>query len=163
MKRFITTYRGIHPGKIIGRDLQKRHLSQRAFARSIGEHNQTLNAVITGRRALTLEMSLKIEQAFNYEEGSLLVLQTFYDIAAYKNREASRSISGVPDIRRSLFWDTDFDTLDWGRYRQAVLARVAERGNEQEKQEIARFYGIDPKTVRQYKPANTYHIKRNNG
>ncbi|MCM1555100.1 MAG: hypothetical protein NC048_06360 [Bacteroides sp.] len=103
-----------------------------------------MNAVITGHRALTLEMALKVEQAFGYEEGSLLVLQTFYEIATHKSRAASRSITGVPNIRPSLFWDTDFDTLDWGRYKQAILVRVAERGNEQEKQEIARFYGIVP-------------------
>ena len=60
MRNRIDILKGIHPGKIIGRDLQKRNLSQRAFAASIGEHSQTLNAVITGRRNLTTEMSLKI-------------------------------------------------------------------------------------------------------
>lgn len=155
----INTLKGIHPGKIINRDLQKRHISQRAFAASIGEHSQTLNAVITGRRTLTIEMALKIEKAFGYEEGTLLTLQAFYEIASYKNRMASLSVSGVPNIRRSLFWDTDFDTLDWGRYRQAVLTRVAERGNDAEKQEIARFYGIDPATLDHYRSNNAYHIK----
>lgn len=155
----INTLKGIHPGKIINRDLQKRHISQRAFAASIGEHSQTLNAVITGRRTLTIEMSLKIEKAFGYEEGTLLTLQAFYEIATYKNRLASRSVSGVPNIRRSLFWDTDFDTLDWGRYRQSVLSRVAERGNDAEKQEIARFYGIDPATLDHYRSNNAYRLK----
>ena len=165
MPNQINIFKGIHPGKIINRDLQKRHISQRAFAASIGEHSQTLNAVITGRRALTVEMALKIEQAFGYEEGSLLTLQTFYEIAVYKNRMARLSVSGVPNIRRSLFWDTDFDTLDWGRYKQAVIARVAERGTLQEKKEIARFYGIAPSSLEHYKPNNAYRIKAtiNNG
>lgn len=160
----IDILKGIHPGKIIGRDLQKRNLSQRAFAASIGEHSQSLNAVITGRRNLTIEMSLKIEQAFGYEEGFLLTLQAFYEIAAYKNRMASESVSGAPIIRRSLFWDTDFDSIDWGGYKRAVIARVMERGNEAEKLEIARFYKIDPATLDSYKPDNAYRIntaKRN--
>lgn len=158
MKSKIEILKGIHPGKIIDRDLRKRHLSQRAFAASIGEHSQTLNAVIAGRRNLTTEMALKIEQAFGYEEGFLLTLQAFHEIAAYKNRMASDSVDGVPDIRRSLFWDTDFDRIDWGRYKSAVIARVSERGNDAEKAEIARFYGIDPATLDSYKPNNAYRI-----
>lgn len=164
MRSKIDILKGVHPGKIIGRDLQKRNLSQRAFAASIGQHSQTLNAVITGRRNLTTEMALRIEQAFGYEEGFLLMLQAFHEIAVYKNRVASDSVSGTPAIRRSLFWDTDFDAINWGRYKQAVIGRVLERGNENEKQEIARFYGIDPAMLESYKPNNAYRIntvKRN--
>ncbi len=42
MKQKIEILKGIHPGKIIARELQKRGISQRAFAASIGEHSQTL-------------------------------------------------------------------------------------------------------------------------
>lgn len=74
------------------------------YAATIGEHSQTLNAVITGRRNLTIEMALKIEQAFGYEEGFLLLLQTYYEIAEYKNGQKSRAaISWTPAFRRSLF------------------------------------------------------------
>ena len=59
MKQRIEILKGIHPGKIIARELQKRGVSQRAFAASIGEHSQTLNAVITGHRYLTTEMAVK--------------------------------------------------------------------------------------------------------
>ena len=158
MKSRIDIFKGIHPGKIINRDLKKRDLSQRSFAASIGEHSQTLNAVITGRRNLTVEMALKIEQAFGYDEGFLLTLQAFYEIAEYKNRMKSRSIDGVPTIRRSLFWDADFDSIDWGRYKDAVIARVAERGNDAEKAEIARFYGIPLSTLDTIRPSNAYRI-----
>lgn len=158
MKSRIDILKGIHPGRIIDRDLRKRHLSQRAFAASIGEHSQSLNAVITGRRNLTTEMALKIEQAFGYEEGFLLTLQAFYEIAAYKNRMMSESVSGIPNIRRSLFWDTDFDEIDWGRYKNTVIARVLERGNDAEKLEIARFYGIDPGSIESFRPRNSYRI-----
>ncbi len=164
MRSRIDILKGIHPGKIIGRDLRKRNLSQRAFAASIGEHSQTLNAVIAGRRNLTTGMSLKIEQAFGYEDGFLLRLQAFTETATYKNRMASGSVSGVPAIRQSLFWDTDFNTIDWGRHKRAVIARVLERGNEAEKKEIARFYKIDPAMLDKYKSGNEYRIntvKRN--
>ena len=97
-------------------------------------------------------------RSFGYEEGFLLTLQAFYEIAAHKNRMASDSVSGTPAIRRSLFWDTDFDTINWGRHKRAVIGRVLERGNEAEKREIARFYGIDPATLDSFKPKNAYRI-----
>ena len=120
MNKRIEIYKGIAPGMIIGRELEKAGQSQRGFAASIGEHFQTINAVINGRRSLTIELSLKIEQALGYKEGMLLTLQAYYDIAEFKNKLASESVKGIPAIRRSLFWDTDFDKIDWGRYERRL-------------------------------------------
>jgi len=159
MKHSLDTYKGIHPGKIIDRKLKNLNLSQRSFARNIGEHSQSINAVITGRRPLTTELSIKIERALGYEEGFLLALQAYYNVAEYKRKEASASIAGIPNIRKMLFWDTDFDKIDWGRYRKAVVQRVLERGNEAEKEEIIRFYGIQPSEIDSYKPTNSYRIR----
>ncbi len=153
------TYKGIHPGKIIDRKLRHLNLSQRAFARTIGEHSQSINAVITGRRELTAALSIKIERALGYEDGFLLALQAYYNVAAYKRKEASASVTGIPPIRKMLFWDTDFDTIDWGRYRKAVVQRILERGNEAEKAEIIRFYGILPSEIDNYKPTNSYRLR----
>lgn len=158
MKIDIDTYKGIHPGRIIDKELKKRNISQREFARQIDEHSQTLNAVINGRRTLTTELSVKIDKAFGFEEGFLFVLQAYRNIIEYKQKEASNSISGVPNIRKILFWDTDFDKIDWGHYRYAVIQRVWERGTEEEKSEIARFYGIDVTELEKYKPTNSYRI-----
>jgi len=46
-------------------------------------------------------------------------------------------------IRRILFWDTNFDLIDWERNRTAIIQRLSERGNEVERAEIARFYGLE--------------------
>lgn len=158
MKSDVSKYKGIHPGRIISKDLQRRGISQREFAKQIGEHSQSLNAVITGRRALTTELSVKIGRALDYEDGFLLALQAYYNVAAYQNEEASSSVKGIPNLRKILFWDTDFNKIDWGRYREAVIQRVIERGNEEEKAEISRFYGIDMSELERYKPINTYRI-----
>ncbi|MFT4072106.1 MAG: HigA family addiction module antitoxin [Dysgonamonadaceae bacterium] len=159
MRHELDTYKGISPGKIIDRRLKKLNLSQRALARKIGEHSQSINAVITGRRSLTTELSIKIERALGYEEGFLLALQAYYSVAEYKRKEASSSVLGIPNIRKILFWDTDFDKIDWGRYRKAVIQRVFERGNDSEKEEIIRFYGIQPSEIDTYESTNRYRIR----
>jgi len=50
----------------------------------------------------------------------------------------------TPDLsklRRVLFWDTNMDTIDWEKYKNAVIIRVFERGDAEEQKEIIRFYG----------------------
>ena len=102
MRSEIDMYKGIRPGKIVGLELQERNLSQRAFAAAIDEHKQTLNAVITGRRKLTVEMALKIEKALGYDEGFLLTLQAYYEIAGKRTnpfvalRPSDGCCSGTP-------------------------------------------------------------------
>lgn len=56
-------------------------------------------------------------------------------------------------MQKSLFWDTDFDKIYWGRYQKAVIYRILERGTEADKQEIARFYSIPykPRGENEYK------------
>jgi len=73
-------YRGIHPGEVIERLLNKRNINQRPFALSLPEHPQTFNAILKGRRSLNTPLSLKIEKALDLEEGSLMTLQVYYDI-----------------------------------------------------------------------------------
>ncbi len=158
MTQDIQMLKGIHPGKIISRELKRRNLSQRRFAESIHEHSQTLNAVITGRRRLTIEMAIKIDEALGYEEGFLLTLQTFYDIARHKEQKASETADGVPNIRRILFWDTDFDRIDWGTYKKYVIGRVLERGTKEEINEIGRFYKMSPSELEEYRNLNKYKI-----
>jgi len=142
MKPDINKYKGIRPGKVIDRELKKRGLSQRELARQIGEHSQSLNAVINGHRSLTTALSIKLDRAFGYDEGFLLALQAYYNAFEYKLQEEKVLVSGTPDIRKIVFWDTIFDRLDWGRYRDTIIQRVLEYGSEDEKEEIARFYGI---------------------
>lgn len=46
-------------------------------------------------------------------------------------------------IRKALFWDTDINKIDWNKQYKAVIQRVFERRNAEEKLEIKRFYGDD--------------------
>ncbi|GHV23023.1 hypothetical protein FACS1894174_08420 [Bacteroidia bacterium] len=62
MANLIEILKGINPGKIIERDLKKRHMAQRALATAAGVHYQTINAIISGTRNITLEVALNIEK-----------------------------------------------------------------------------------------------------
>ena len=146
-----SAYKGIRPGKIIEWNLKKNHISQRELAERIGEHYQTLNAVIKGRRSLTVETSLKLDSFLGFDEGFLYMLQGYYEVEQCKKNRLSSLITGIPNIRRILFWDTDFDKIDWGKNRNFVIARVIERGNREEQEEIARFYGIRLSDFKKFK------------
>ena len=140
MKHQFDKYKGIHPGIVIGRELKKRSIKQRPFALSISEHPQTFNAIIKGKRNINAALSLKIEKELNFEEGSLLVLQAYYEIRIEKEKE-NHNKPNLSIIRKALFWDTDINHIDWEKQYKAVLKRIFERGNEEEKKEITRFYG----------------------
>ncbi len=142
MKQGLLKYKGIHPGIVLERELKKRSIKQRPFALSINEHPQTFNAILKGRRGLPIQLALKIEKELNFPEGSLAVLQTYYDINLEKSKLKSIS-PALSKIRESLFWDTNIDKIDWERQYKAVIRRVFERGNEKEKKEVERFYGIE--------------------
>ena len=124
MELAIEMYKGIHPGIILERELKKRNLKKRPFALSLQEYPQTLNNITKGRRGLTAALSLKIDRALGLEEGTMLILQA--------------SI-----LRKVLFWDTDINKIDWHKQFKSIIQRVYERGNEDEKKEILRFYGKD--------------------
>ena len=55
-------------------------------------------------------------------------------------------MSNKPDLTKfskTLFWDTTFDRIDFTAHSRYVINRVFERGNEEEIQEVIRFYGIE--------------------
>ena len=133
-------YKGLHPGLILNRELKKRLISQRSFAMAMDEHPQTFNAITKGKRGVSTPLALKIESAFGWEEGTLVFLQAYYDIQKIKEK-APQKTPDLTLIRKSLFWDTAIEQLNWERQYKAVIQRVFERGNAQEKAEIERFYG----------------------
>ncbi|WP_026714426.1 helix-turn-helix transcriptional regulator [Flavobacterium daejeonense] len=142
MNKLIEKYKGIHPGILLERLLKKKAISQRPFAISIGEHPQTLNAITKGRRKLNIALALKIEEKLNLEEGSLALLQTYFDIKEEKNK-TKQNTPNLTLLRKSLFWDTDISKIDWKKQNIAVIKRVFERGNDIEMEEIKRFYNSD--------------------
>ncbi|TXJ22302.1 MAG: plasmid maintenance system antidote protein [Chitinophagaceae bacterium] len=137
----IKALKGIHPGIFLERELQKRKLSKGRFAISIGEYPQTLGAITKGKRGMNTPLALKIEHELDIEEGFLMILQTYFDIKEIKQKDALKPHPDLKKFRKAIFWDTRFESIDWIKQKKTIIKRVFERGNEQEKKEITRFYG----------------------
>jgi addiction module HigA family antidote len=137
----ISILKGIHPGIILDRKLRERKLRKRRFALSIDEYPQTLSAITKGKRSINTPLAIKIEHALGLEEGYFMTLQVFYDIKEEKRKQHQNVHPDLSLIRPGLFWDTDIKRIEWQTQSRAVIERVLERGNDQEKAEIKRFYG----------------------
>ena len=46
-----------------------------------------------------------------------------------------------PDLPKVLFWDFDFEKLDWSRSYKTVIERVLDKGDTMDWEEMIRFYG----------------------
>jgi len=73
------------------------------------------------------------------EEGTMHLLQAYFEIEKEKHKQQDHPDLSV--IRKILFWDTDFDQINWKDQYKSIIERVFERGNNEEKQEILNFYG----------------------
>ncbi len=140
MNTYLVKFKGIHPGIILARELKKRGIAQRPFALSIGEHPQTINAITKAKRNLPTSIALKIEEKLGLEEGTLALLQTYFDIQTEKSK-IKPITPNLSIIRKSVFWDTDISQIDWDKQKNAVIRRIMERGNALEIKEIKQFYG----------------------
>lgn len=139
MKTTLEIVKGVHPGKMIERELLKKNISKRQFALSIDEHPQTLGTIIKGKRNMNTALSLKIEEKLDFEEGFLMTLQVFYDI-----KQSKKDPNYKPDLskfRKGVFWDTTFEKIDWRLMKKSIIQRVFSYGNEIEQEEIKCFYG----------------------
>lgn len=140
MNDILQIIKGIHPGIYLNHELKKRKLAKGKLAISVGEYPQTFGEITKGKRRMKTDLALKIEKALGFEEGLLMVLQAYYDI----KMEKLKTPQPTPDltkIRKVTFWDTTFDRIDWEKHKNSVINRIFERGNQQEKDEITRFYG----------------------
>jgi plasmid maintenance system antidote protein VapI len=141
MKLAFEQYKGIHPGLILEHELKKRGIVKRQFAHSVNEHPQTFQAITKGQRKLPLELSFRIDDALNLEQGTMLFMQTFYEIAEHNKRHELFKPILLNRLRQGLFWDTDINQIDWNKQSNAIIRRVYERGNEEEQQAIREYYG----------------------
>ncbi|WP_159018699.1 HigA family addiction module antitoxin [Algibacter sp. L3A6] len=136
----ISKIKGVHPGLILQREIKRCNIKSSQLAIAIGEHKQTISAIINQKRGINPELSIKLADYFHEEEDYFMMLQAGYEvkIALTKNSERKPNLN---NIRKVLFWDTTFDKIDWDKNKRAIIKRVLERGNDKEINEIIEFYG----------------------
>lgn len=147
---------GIHPGLILKRELNRRGLKNVELASALNEHAQTIGAIINGKRKINPQLSIKLGEYFNMPSDYFMQLQASHEVKKHR----SRGFRKTPDLnilRKILFWDTNIETIDWENYKDSVIHRVFERGNDQEKKEIIRFYGFKTVQSSLEKNDNSYH------
>ena len=47
----------------------------------------------------------------------------------------------IPNLDPVFFWDFDIDAMDFMKAHKTIIARIIERGGQEEIDEIIRFYG----------------------
>ena len=77
----------VHPGMMIKPELVERGISQKAFAKTIGVQPSHLSEVLNGKRALTTELAMKIEDAIGLPAKILLAAQAQYNVEISKTTQ----------------------------------------------------------------------------
>lgn len=87
-------------------------------------------------------LALRIEESLGLEKGTLMIIQVYHDIKREEDKKAVKIKPDLSKLRKSLFWDTELEKIDWNKHRQFIIERVMERGTEMEKNLISEFYGL---------------------
>lgn len=103
-KRLIPS-RATHPGSILIRELKSREISQKDFAQSIGLPASRLNEIIKGKRDITPEIAISLEQVLGIPYKFWMDMQAgyHYDLQAISERdqeeqEACKKEEGYKEI-----------------------------------------------------------------
>lgn len=138
----LSKIKGIHPGAILKRELLLRGLKNKELASSLEEHAQTISSILKEKRGVNPNLSIKLGNLLGVDADYFMLLQASHDVIKAQKRKTSRT-PDLNNIRAALFWDTDFNKIDWIKDEKAVVKRIFERGNATEISEIISFYGRD--------------------
>lgn len=136
----LSKIKGIHPGTILRWELDNQNLKGSELADAIGEHKQTISAILNKRRDINPNLSIKLSKVFKTDKDYFMLLQASYDVKIIAESEKEKT-PNLDKIRRVIFWDTDINKIDWNKNKKAVIQRVLERGNKTEINEVISFYG----------------------
>ncbi len=74
----------LHPGKILGEELEAREILQKDFAKKIELQPPHLSDLIRGKRHISARLALKLERELGIDAGSWLRLQMAYGLSMAK-------------------------------------------------------------------------------
>ena len=98
----------VSPGMMIKPELEERGITQKDFAKMLGIQASHLSEVLNGKRALTTDLALKIENEIGLPAKILLAAQTQYELesaqtAGSKQEEQETLAVTIPIRDHNLF------------------------------------------------------------
>ena len=69
------------PGEFLAEELEARKMTQSALASAMGRPIQTINSIIRGKKAITAETALQLEQVLDIEAEFWMNLEARYRLA----------------------------------------------------------------------------------
>lgn len=87
MNQQITPYRATHPGEVLKDELKARDIRQKDFAQDIDMQPTMLNEVIKGKRSVTADIALLLEEALDIPADFWLHFQDQYELDQARIRD----------------------------------------------------------------------------
>lgn len=76
-----------HPGPWLRRNLvEPKHLTTQATAEALGVNRASMAKLLNGKAAISAEMAMRFETAFDLSNETLMRMQTAYDLAQVRQR-----------------------------------------------------------------------------
>lgn len=145
--------KGIHPGAILKRELKKRKIKSIDLANEIREHAQTINAITKERRNMNAKLSYKLGEYFDIPNNYFMIIQATYEVEKYKITQIRKTNPLIGKIRKSIFWDTKIELIDFEKNQRFIIQRILERGNKEEINHLIKIYSLQ--TIQE----ELHHIK----
>jgi addiction module HigA family antidote len=139
----IKKIKGIHPGAILKREIKMRGIKNKDLALLISVQAQAISAILKEKRRITPGLSIKLGTNLGVDSDYFMLLQASYDVKKVQSLSIKQLTPNLKNIRKVLFWDADFNKIDWEKNRKAIIKRIFERGNRKEIDEIINFYGFE--------------------
>jgi plasmid maintenance system antidote protein VapI len=79
-------------GEVIRGRITELGISQTELAARVGEHFQTISAIINGKREATISLSVRIDEALNLPSGTIAMAQTRYLVSKEISEKQTESM-----------------------------------------------------------------------
>ncbi len=76
----------LHPGELLGEELEAREISQKEFAEVVGLRPSHLNELIKGKRNVSALLALKMEKSLGIDADIWMRLQVQFDLDIAKKQ-----------------------------------------------------------------------------
>jgi addiction module HigA family antidote len=97
------------PGKLIREELEARGWTQKALAERMDRPVQTISMIINGRKAITAETALQLQDAFGASAGMWMGLEADWQLYKESERQKAQK-AAVNKIRASRMSNERIDT-----------------------------------------------------